>query len=100
MPLVGKELPTLPEHMSSPPAFSRVRVTRSLVLCACFVDRCVCPFVLFLVAIVLSVLRRYKDSDYPLVSSNSSYVIDCASVSMYLRFDFGTVLYLLSFSPS
>ena len=30
---------TLPEHVSSPTVFSRVRVTRSLVLCACFVDR-------------------------------------------------------------
>ena len=34
----------------------------------------VCPFVLFsLLAIVLSVLLRLTDSDYPLVSSNSSY---------------------------
>jgi hypothetical protein len=34
----------------------------------------VCPFVLFLLAIVLSVLLRYTDSDYlPLVSSKSSY---------------------------
>jgi hypothetical protein len=28
------------EHLSSPPAFSGVRVTRYLVLCLCFVDRC------------------------------------------------------------
>jgi hypothetical protein len=37
---------TLPGHLSSPPVFSRVRVTRSLVLCVCFVDRCLsfCPF--------------------------------------------------------
>jgi hypothetical protein len=28
------------EHLSSSPVFSGVRVTRSLVLCACFVDRC------------------------------------------------------------
>ena len=38
-------------------------VTRSLVLCVCFVDRCL-SFVLFLLAIVLSVLQ-YTDSDYP-----------------------------------
>ena len=38
--LVEKELLTLPEHLSSPPLFSRVRVTPSLVLCVCFVDRC------------------------------------------------------------
>ena len=33
------ELPTLPEHLSSLPVFSEVRVTRSLVLYVCFVDR-------------------------------------------------------------
>jgi hypothetical protein len=33
----------------------------------------VCPFVFFLLAIVLSVLR-YTDSDYPFVSSNSSLI--------------------------
>jgi hypothetical protein len=69
-----------------PPVFSGVRVTRSLVLCLCFVDRClsfypfsfghfgvcsspnpivVCPFILFLLAIVVSVLLRFTDSDYP-----------------------------------
>ena len=40
VPLVEQELLTLPEHLSSPPIFSGVRVTRSLVLYACFVDRC------------------------------------------------------------
>jgi len=41
-----EELLTLPEHLSAPPVFSGVRVTRSLVLCVCFVDRCLsfCPF--------------------------------------------------------
>ena len=60
--LVEQELLTLPGHLSSPPVSSGVRVTRSLVLCVCIVDRC---FVLFLLAIVLSVLLRYMDSDYP-----------------------------------
>ena len=32
VPLVEQELLTLPEHLSSHPVFSRVRVTRSLVL--------------------------------------------------------------------
>jgi hypothetical protein len=32
VPLVDQELLTLPEHLISPPAFSAVRVTRSLVL--------------------------------------------------------------------
>ena len=38
--LVEQELLTLQEHMSSPLGISGVRVARSLVLCACFVDRC------------------------------------------------------------
>ena len=37
-------LPTLPEHMSSPPIFSGVRVTRSLVLYVCIVDHCLYLF--------------------------------------------------------
>jgi hypothetical protein len=40
-----------------------VRVTLSLVLFVCFVDRCL-SFDLFIVAIVLSVLLLYTDSDY------------------------------------
>jgi hypothetical protein len=44
VPLVQQILLTLPEHMSSPPVFSGVRVTRSLVLCVCFVDRCLSVF--------------------------------------------------------
>ena len=41
-----QELPVLPEHLSSPPVCSGVCVTISLVLCVCFVDRCLsfCPF--------------------------------------------------------
>ena len=37
---------TLPEHPSSTPISIWVRVTRSLVLCVCFVDRCLslCTF--------------------------------------------------------
>jgi hypothetical protein len=44
--LVEQELLTLPEHLSSLPVFSGVRVTRSLVLYVCFVDRCLsfCTF--------------------------------------------------------
>jgi hypothetical protein len=37
--LVEQELLTLSEHNSSPPVFSGVRLTRSLLLCVCFVDR-------------------------------------------------------------
>ena len=46
MSLVEQELPTLPEHLRSPPVFIGVRVTRSLVLYVCFVNRCLsfCTF--------------------------------------------------------
>jgi hypothetical protein len=55
---VSLELLTLPEHLCSLLVFSGVRVTRSLVLCLhCMFCRSL--FVLFLLAIVLSVLLRY-----------------------------------------
>ena len=46
VPLVAQELLTIAEHPSSPQVFSGVRVTRSLVLCVCFVERCLsfCTF--------------------------------------------------------
>ena len=46
MPLVEQDLFTLPDHPSSSPVFSGIRITWSLVLCVCFVDRCLsfCPF--------------------------------------------------------
>ena len=61
-----QELLTLPEHLSSPPVFSGVRVSRSFVLYVHLYVLLivVCPFILFLLAIVLSVLR-YTDSDCP-----------------------------------
>ena len=60
----NRNLIIIPEHLSSPPVFSGVRVTRYLVLCVCLVDRCLF-FCTFLLAIVLSILLRYTDSDYP-----------------------------------
>jgi hypothetical protein len=43
---VEQELHILPEHLSSPQVFGGVRVTRSLVLYVCIVDRCLsfCTF--------------------------------------------------------
>jgi hypothetical protein len=38
--MTHRKVTILPEHMSSPPVFSGVRVTRSLVLCVCVCDRC------------------------------------------------------------
>ena len=57
MPLVEQELLTFPEYLRLPP----VIVARSLVFCVVF---CRSLFVLFLLAIVLSVLR-FTDFDYP-----------------------------------
>ena len=53
VPLVDQELPTLPEHLRSPPVFSGVRVSRSLVLGVCFIYHCL-PFCTFSLAGVLS----------------------------------------------
>ena len=61
--LVEQELITHLEHLSTPSNFCVVRVTRSLLLYICFVDRCL-SFCTFFPAIVLSVLR-YMDSDFP-----------------------------------
>ena len=58
VPLV--ELLTLPEHLNSLPGFSEVRVTRSF-----HVHVCRSLFVLFLLAIVLFVLLRFTDYNYP-----------------------------------
>ena len=67
MPLVEQELLTLPEHMSSLPVLSEVRVTRSLLLCECFVDRCLslCTFS-FGICVVRS-SSIYTDSGYILL---------------------------------
>ena len=54
MTLIEQELLTLPEHLSVTLVCSGARVTRSLVLCVCFVDHCLsfCPFDIFKLFIV------------------------------------------------
>jgi hypothetical protein len=52
---------TLQEHMSSPSVISKVCVAQSLVFCGVL---CRSLFVLFLLAIVVSVLLRFMASDY------------------------------------
>jgi hypothetical protein len=69
VPPVVQELPTLPEHQSSFPVFIGVRITRSLILCVCFLDRCLsfctlCCMFFFDLRILIT----------PLVSSNSSCI--------------------------
>ena len=55
VPLVDQERLALPKYLTSLPEFSGVRVTRSLVLCVCFVDRC-----------LSIVLLLFTDSAYPI----------------------------------
>ena len=79
---------TLLEHLSSPPVFCEVRFTRSLVLCACFVDFCPLYF-----SIVLSVLLRLTDSDYPfgIFKLFLPTIIDSSNSVVYFVFHFITV---------
>ena len=53
-----------PEHPSSPPGFSVVCATRTLVLCVCLGDRCLsfCPFSVSHCVVCPALLT---DSDYP-----------------------------------
>ena len=60
--LVEQELLNFLEHLSSPPVFRGVCVTRSLIF-SFICMFCWSLFVLFLLAIVLCVLLRYMDSD-------------------------------------
>ena len=69
VPLVEQKRPTLPEHTSSPPVFSGVR---SLVLCVCFVDRCLSFFFWSLCCLSFFDLRILIT---PEVSSNSFYIL-------------------------
>ena len=70
LPLMVQELPTLPEHPSSPPIFSAVRICWALFFVYSFVNRCLpfCPFSLCCMSVFnLCILIA------PLVYSNSSY---------------------------
>ena len=63
VPLVEQELLNFLGHLTSPPVFSRVRVTRCLVLCM-FCRSLFVPLYFFLLAIALCVLLRYMDAYY------------------------------------
>ena len=68
--LLDQELLTIPEYLGSLPIFSGVRVTRSLVLCVCFVDRCLYFFFWPLFCLFFFDIRIVIT---PLGSSSSSY---------------------------
>ena len=75
-----------PEHLSSPPVFRGVRACYSIFSFMCT------SFVLFLLAIVLSVLLRYADSDYPfdifkLFCMCEGYIFEITSISVHFWFN-------------
>ena len=65
--LVEQKLLTLPEHLSSPPVFSGIRVSRSLILC--FVDRYL-PFCIFFFWLLCCLFFDIRILITPLVSPN------------------------------
>jgi hypothetical protein len=98
VPLVEQELLTLPEHLSSPPVFSGVRVTRSLVLYhyVCFVYRCL-SFSTFFFWPLCCLFFDIRILIAPFVSSNSSYIIySCTYIIHEYKFDLYSPYYRLS----
>ena len=85
MSLVEQELLTLPEHLSLTPVFSGVRVTRSLVLYVCFVDRCLsfCIFSFGHCAVCYSSILDHGSENY-----NFGIKIICLSGATCLPPDF------------
>jgi hypothetical protein len=72
---VEQELLTLPEHHEFTPVFIRVRVTRSLVVCVCFVDRCFSFCIFFFWPLCCLFFFDIRILITPLVSSNSPYIL-------------------------
>ena len=93
MSLVEQELLTLTEHLNSSPVFSGVRVVRSFVFCVVYIV--VCSFVLFLLVIVLSVILRFTDSDYPFGILQLFSLF--RSIWIHLRFWWGSCCSVVSF---
>ena len=89
VPLVDQELLTLLEHLSSPLVFSGVRVTRSLVLCVCFVDRCLYFFFWPLCCLFFFDIRILIT---PLVSSNSSLELHFLPLSVCQHFVYTMII--------
>ena len=91
VPLVKQELLTPLKYLSLPLVFSGIRITRSLVLCLCFVDRCLsfCTF-----SFGYFVCLYFFDIQIlitPLVSSNSSSnqwstTLEVSTITPLIRF--------------
>ena len=95
MPLVEQEMLTLSEFTTG---FKWVRVTRSFVLCVCFVDRCLscCPFLFWPLYCLFFFDVRILIT--PFVSSNSSYYIISCFISCHIkRYVYRCVFYMFIF---
>ena len=75
LPLVEPELPTLPEHMSSPAVFRGVRVIRFLVLWCMFCRSLFVLLYIFFWPLCCLLFFDIRILLTPLVSSNLSYII-------------------------
>ena len=84
-----QQLLTLLEHMSSPQVFSGVRITRSLVLCVYFVDRCLSFCFFFFWPLCCLLFFDLRIMITPLVSSKSSYL----NLSVYIEYNLSTVIF-------
>jgi hypothetical protein len=83
VPLVKPELPTLPEHTSSPLVFSEVRVTRSLVLCVYFVVRCL-SFCIFSFGHCVSCSSSIYGFWLPLLFLQTLLIIHKTNINIFL----------------
>jgi hypothetical protein len=90
--LVEQELPTLPEHMSSPPIFSGVRVTRSFLMLCCSLFVLLSFLFWPLCCLSFFDLRILNIS---LISSNSSNCTHCVNLVLVL-FSYLELFYCLS----
>ena len=67
-------------HLNAPPVFSGVRVTRSLVLYVCFIDRCLSFCTFFVWPLCCLFFFDIRILITPLVSSNSSCQLDIGTI--------------------
>ena len=78
--------------MRSPPVFNGARATRSLVVCVCFVDRCL-AFCTFSFGHGVVSLFRLTDPDYSFGIFKSSYIF-----ILFLSFDMYGMCYKINFA--
>ena len=97
-----QELLTLPEHLSSPQVFSEIRVTRSLVLYVCFVDRRLSFCTFFFWPLCCLFFFDIRILIAPLVSSNSSCInfnnqVFFSCLIVYGRFCYSFINHIVHF---